>query len=134
MIHPKQLDPTCVSQEATQVAETSIDIARRVCRKTRVFSGGEVELSATAEQFQTLVSELVARHASRLLLALDAMDRGCNTPGFRGHQNGLGEDAGDELQAAREELTAFVGHQQQDWQTPESRGYEHQSTQLDQKT
>lgn len=49
----------------------------------------------------------------RLLDALDGMDRGCREPGFRGHENGLGESsAGDELQAAREELAALVGHVQ----------------------
>lgn len=46
----------------------------------------------------------------RLLVALDAMDSGCREPGFRGFQNGLGEDSGTELQEAREELAAMVGH------------------------
>lgn len=48
--------------------------------------------------------------ARRLLAALDGMDRGCREPGFRGHQNGLGEESGDELQDAREELAKLVGH------------------------
>ena len=48
---------------------------------------------------------------TRLLTALDGMDRGCTEPGFRGHQNGYGEEsAGDELQAAREELASLMGH------------------------
>lgn len=53
----------------------------------------------------------IANHTKRLLNALDAMDHGCREPGFRGHENGLGDStAGDELQAAREELAALVGH------------------------
>jgi hypothetical protein len=55
--------------------------------------------------------EAIAASTERLLAALDGMDRGCTEPGFRGHQNGYGEEsAGDELQAAREELAALVGH------------------------
>lgn len=46
----------------------------------------------------------------RLLAALDAMDVGCNEPGFRGSENGHGEQVGDELQDAREALAALVGH------------------------
>ena len=39
------------------------------------------------------------------------MDHGCRKPGFQGHENGLGdESAGNELQAAREELERLVGH------------------------
>lgn len=53
---------------------------------------------------------IVGKAAARLLVALDGMDRGCTDPGFRGHQNGLGEEAGNELQDAREELAELVGH------------------------
>ena len=48
--------------------------------------------------------------SKRLLDALDGMDRGCTEPGFRGHENGLGEDSGNELQEAREELVSLTGH------------------------
>lgn len=59
-----------------------------------------------------LASEVdaIAASTKRLLAALDGMDRGCNAPGFQGHENGYGEPAGDELQAAREELSTVVGH------------------------
>ncbi|MFC6281144.1 hypothetical protein [Polaromonas aquatica] len=93
------------------VPESAMDITLRVCPKTRVFSGGEIQMFATAAQFDNLVREIVAHHAKRILTALDGMDRGCITPGFRGHQNGYGEEsAGDELEAAREELVELVGH------------------------
>lgn len=52
----------------------------------------------------------LAAAIARLLAALDGMDRGCTDPGFCGHENGYGEPAGDELQAAREALELLVGH------------------------
>lgn len=52
----------------------------------------------------------VDKATRRLLAALDGMDRGCREPGFRGHQNGLGEESGNELQDAREELVNLIGH------------------------
>lgn len=59
----------------------------------------------------TQIEAIVGMASVRLLMALDGMDRGCTEPGFRGHQNGYGEEsAGDELQTAREELAALVGH------------------------
>lgn len=91
--------------------ETAIDIALRVCTKARTFSDGEIQMFATAEQFDTFVREVVAMHTKRLLSALDCMDLGCTEPGFQGHENGYGESsAGDELQAAREDLAGLVGH------------------------
>lgn len=58
-----------------------------------------------------LIAGVLSVSTKRLLTALDGMDRGCREPGFRGHENGLGESsAGDELQDAREELVALVGH------------------------
>lgn len=91
--------------------ESATDIALRVCPKTRIFSGGEVQLFATSQQFEALVRELVAQRTGRLLDALDGMVRGCREPSFSRHENGLGESsAGVELQAAREELSVLVGH------------------------
>ncbi len=59
----------------------------------------------------TQIEAIVGKASARLLMALDGMDRGCTEPGYRGHQNGYGEEsAGDELQTAREELAALVGH------------------------
>lgn len=53
--------------------------------------------TVTAAQLQAVV----ARATARLLAAMDGMDRGCMPWGFRGHQNGYGEEsAGDELQTA----------------------------------
>lgn len=46
----------------------------------------------------------------RLLSACDALDRGCLHDGFRGLQNGLGEEVGGEIQEARNNLAALVGH------------------------
>lgn len=97
--------------DQSSTPESATDIAKRICPKTRIFSGGEVQLFATSEQFETLVMTLVANRTKRLLVALDGMDLGCSEPGFRGFQNGYGEEsAGNELQAAREELVALVGH------------------------
>lgn len=90
--------------------ESDIQIALRLCPKSRAFRNEEVLILATAQQFDQLVKELVAKHANRLLKSLDAMDRGCRQPGFRGHENGYGESVGDELQDAREELASMVGH------------------------
>lgn len=94
--------------------EDNIDVALRICRQyknNRRFSGGEVQIMATAEEFDAVVKELVGARTKRLLMALDNMDRGCTVPGFQGHENELGESsAGDELQAAREELAQAVGH------------------------
>ena len=39
------------------------------------------------------LESIVGKVATRLLTALDGMDRGCTQPGFKGHQNGYGEDA-----------------------------------------
>ena len=52
----------------------------------------------------------VVAATQRLLAALDGMDRGCREPGFRGFENGHGEDAGTELQEAREYLASLIGH------------------------
>lgn len=62
--------------------------------------------TVTLEQLETIVGKI----AARLLAALDGMDRGCTQKGFKGHENGHGEPAGDELEAARDELAALVGH------------------------
>lgn len=63
---------------------------------------------AQLEAFAALSVELKSK---RILDALDCMDHGCREPGFQGHENGLGDaKAGDELQAAREELVRLVGH------------------------
>lgn len=54
----------------------------------------------------------VTQAAIRLLTALDKLDEGDNHPGFSGWQNALGEDVGDEAQAAREALEAITGHKE----------------------
>lgn len=56
------------------------------------------------------LESIVGKASARLLTALDDMDRGCTEKGFKGHENGYGEPAGDELQAARDELASLVGH------------------------
>lgn len=48
--------------------------------------------------------------ATRLLRALEALDRGCHSPGFRGVQNGSGEEVGNEIQDALEALARRVGY------------------------
>lgn len=92
-------------------SQTASEIALRICPKSRVFSGGEIQIFATSEQFEAFVTALVADRTKRILDALDCMDHGCRDPGFQGHENGLGDEkAGDQLQAAREELVRLVGH------------------------
>jgi hypothetical protein len=92
--------------------ETATELALRICagKPTRAFSGGEVLLFATAEQFDALVKQLVAQKVGRLLNALDVLDHGCAKPGFRQWQNGHGAPVGDEVQDALDELSIFVGH------------------------
>lgn len=76
------------------------------------------EAEAWAKRIETasfdtsrVITQDVASATLRLLVALDGMDRGCVVPGFRGYENGYGEEsAGDELQEARESLAALVGH------------------------
>lgn len=64
-----------------------------------------------AAQLETFAMLVLTDKCKRLLVAMDGLDRGCTEPGFRGFQNGYGEEsAGDELQAAREELAILVGH------------------------
>jgi hypothetical protein len=67
-------------------------------------------VTLTEAELAMLLSNAVTDSSTRLLKALDGMDRGCIEPGFKGHENGYGELAGDELQSAREELAALVGH------------------------
>ena len=75
-------------------------------------AGGRMAPQLTENELAGLVNEAVASATKRLLDALDCMDHGCRDPGFKGYENGLGdESAGNELQAAREELTAMVEHQ-----------------------
>lgn len=46
--------------------ESEMEIAVRTCGpKTRIFSGGEIQLFATAEQFNELVRQIVEKHAVR---------------------------------------------------------------------
>lgn len=71
--------------------------------------GSPYPTMAQLEAFACLSVELKSK---RILDALDCMDHGCREPGFQGHENGLGdESAGNELQAAREELERLVGHE-----------------------
>ncbi len=68
-------------------------------------------VTLTDEELAILLTKIVTESSTRLLQALDCMDHGCREPGFQGHENGLGDGkAGDELQAAREELERLVGH------------------------
>jgi hypothetical protein len=92
--------------------ETATELALRICagKPTQAFSGGEVLLFATAEQFDELAKQLVAQKIGRLLNALDILDHGCAKPGFRQWQNGHGAPVGDEVQDALDELSTFVGH------------------------
>lgn len=84
--------------ELAEVNETGVDEQER-----HIFT--DADLAEFAKQ-------VLAAGTARLLNALDCMDHGCREPGFNGHENGLGDSkAGDELQAAREELAAFVEHQ-----------------------
>ena len=52
--------------------------------------------------------EHVEAAAKRLLAALARMDKGAANPGFRGWQNGHGEEVGDEAQDAREALARLL--------------------------
>lgn len=68
-------------------------------------------VTLTDVELSRLLTNAVTESSTRLLNALDCMDHGCREPGFQGHENGLGdESAGNELQAAREELGRLVGH------------------------
>ena len=96
------------------------DIMSTSLHKAAIESGAELapayEVDGTLQPatYTVTLAQLeatVGKMSGRILAALDGMDRGCTEPGFRGHQNGYGEEsAGDELQAAREELAALVGH------------------------
>lgn len=48
------------SEIQSQAAQSAVDIALEVCPKSRVFSGGEMQILATSEQFEALVSKLRA--------------------------------------------------------------------------
>lgn len=71
--------------------------------------GGSMQPATYAVTVEQL-GAIVGKTAGRLLTALDGMDRGCAEKGFKGHENGYGEPAGDELDAARDELALLVGH------------------------
>jgi len=46
--------------------ESEMEMAVRICGpNSRIFSGGEIQLFATAEQFNELVREIVEKHAGR---------------------------------------------------------------------
>jgi hypothetical protein len=47
--------------------------------------------------------------ARNLTNALSRLDEGCARPGFRGYQNGNGEDVGDHVQDMREALQDALG-------------------------
>lgn len=84
--------------ELAEVNETGVDEQER-----HIFT--DADLAEFAKQ-------VLAVGTARVLNALDCMDHGCREPGFNGHENGLGDvAAGNELQAAREELEAYVRHQ-----------------------
>lgn len=87
--------------------------------KAAIESGAELSLAyeidgaiqpATYAVTMAQLEFIVGKATARLLAAIDRMDRGCREPGFRGRQNGLGEESGNELQEAREELELLVGH------------------------
>lgn len=73
-------------------------------------AGGKLVPQLTENELAGLVNEAVQAASKRLLVALDCMDRGGPPGGFQGWQNGLGEDVGDEVEAARAELAALTGH------------------------
>lgn len=74
-------------------------------------AGGALLPQLTANELAGIVNEALMVHTKRLLTALDGMDLGCTEPGFNGFENGYGDSsAGDELEAARQELVALVGH------------------------
>lgn len=82
--------------QLAEIHETGVDEMER-----HIFTDGDL---------QEFAKGVIKAHATRILIALDATDRGCREPGFRGFENGNGEQVGDELQEAREELAALVGH------------------------
>lgn len=46
--------------------ESDLEMAVRICGpKTRIFSGGEIQLFATSAQFEEFVRQLVAKHVGR---------------------------------------------------------------------
>jgi len=98
---------TTVDDQSSSIGEGRNSCVKLNCVETiatRYANGHPVD-------FETEVRTFLAAHTSRLLAALDGMDRGCVEKGFQGQQNGYGEpNAGDELQAARDELAALVGH------------------------
>ena len=100
------------STELLRISQDPVDVALRVCshKNSRTFSGSEIHIHATSEQFDEMVKQLVANKVGRLLTALDILDHGCAKPGFKDWQNGHGTPVGDEVQAALDELTAFVDH------------------------
>lgn len=53
-------------ESTTMAPESEMEMAVRICGpKTGIFSGGEIQLFATAEQFNELVREIVEKHAGR---------------------------------------------------------------------
>lgn len=60
-----------------------------------------------------IVRQLIAG-TSRILTALDDLQQGCIIKDFCGSENGLGENAGDVLQDARDALVTLTGHVSED--------------------
>lgn len=53
-------------EETSMTQESEMEMAVRICGpKTRIFSGGEIQMFATAEQFNELVRSIVKKHAGR---------------------------------------------------------------------
>ena len=95
------------STQARQMAEAmlpSVAIAKNAL--------GGWAVTLTEAELAALLTKAGTHSTTRLLNALDCMDHGCREPGWRGHENGLGDEkAGDELQEAMEELVLLVGHE-----------------------
>lgn len=68
------------------------------------------DAAAWAKRIADALNADVRNATLRVLAALDALDRGCREPGFRGFENGHGEEVGTALQDARENLAALIGH------------------------
>jgi hypothetical protein len=84
--------------DIAEITETGVDEQER-----HVFSDADLIEFA---------KEVLSKGTTPLLNAMDRMDHGCREPGWRGHDNGLGDTtAGDELQDALDKLRLFVNHQ-----------------------
>ena len=98
-------DPSGSNSQARLLAEKFAPIGSAF-----VNNSGEWVVSLTETQLTAVIAKAVQIASAPVLIAMDGLHCGCKELTFRGIQNGLGDEAGDALQDAREALEKMVGH------------------------